>query len=164
MPHLSNCHTPTTCTGPLDRMIALLQRVKHAHVEVEGDCIARIGPGLLVLAAVQPDDTPVRINRMAERLLAYRLFSDDQGRMNRSLTDVAGEMLLVSQFTLAADTNAGLRPSFTSAAPSEAALAGFNALVEAVRQRHTAVQIGRFGADMQVSLCNDGPVTFWLQT
>lgn len=164
MPHLSNCHTPTTCTGPLDRMIALLQRVKHAHVEVEGDCIARIGPGLLVLAAVQPDDTPVRINRMAERLLAYRLFSDDQGRMNRSLTDVAGEMLLVSQFTLAADTNAGLRPSFTSAAPPEAALAGFNALVEAVRQRHTAVQIGRFGADMQVSLCNDGPVTFWLQT
>lgn len=145
-------------------MIALLQRVKHAHVEVEGDCIARIGPGLLVLAAVQPDDTPAHITRMAERILAYRLFADEQGRMNRSLTDVAGELLLVSQFTLAADTDSGLRPSFTSAAPPEAALAGFNALVEAVRLRHAALQTGRFGADMQVSLCNDGPVTFWLQT
>lgn len=145
-------------------MIALLQRVKHAHVDIAGECFARIGPGLLVLAAVEPGDSPARIERMAERLLGYRVFADAQGRMNRSLQDVQGELLLVSQFTLAADTDSGMRPSFTTAAPPEAGLAGFEALVAAVRSRYAAVQTGRFGADMQVSLCNDGPVTFRLQT
>lgn len=145
-------------------MIALLQRVKHAQVDIANQTVARIGSGLLVLAAVQQGDTPQRIERMAERLLGYRMFADAEGKMNRSVQDVAGEVLLVSQFTLAADTDSGMRPSFTPAAVPEAGLAGFEALVAAVRNRHAGVQTGRFGADMQVSLCNDGPVTFWLET
>jgi D-tyrosyl-tRNA(Tyr) deacylase len=145
-------------------MIALLQRVKHAQVDIANQTVARIGSGLLVLAAVQQGDTPQRIERMAERLLGYRLFADAEGKMNRSVQDVDGEVLLVSQFTLAADTDSGMRPSFTPAAAPEAGLAGFDALVAAVRARHGRVQTGRFGADMQVSLCNDGPVTFWLET
>jgi D-tyrosyl-tRNA(Tyr) deacylase len=145
-------------------MIALIQRVKQASVAVQGETIGAIGTGLLALVAVQPSDTEASIERMAERLLAYRVFSDAEGRMNLSVQAVAGGVLLVSQFTLAADTRSGLRPSFTSAAPPEQALAGFNALVEAVRRRHGPVATGRFGADMQVSLVNDGPVTFWLET
>ena len=145
-------------------MIALIQRVKHAHVDVDGERVGQIGQGLLVLAAVQPGDTPQRIERMAERLLGYRVFSDTAGKMNLSVQAVGGGVLLVSQFTLAADTDSGMRPSFTSAAPPEEGLAGFNALVEAVRRRHGEVATGRFGADMQVGLLNDGPVTFWLET
>jgi D-tyrosyl-tRNA(Tyr) deacylase len=145
-------------------MIALIQRVKQASVAVQGETIGAIDTGLLALVAVQPDDTEASIERMAERLLAYRVFSDAEGRMNLSVQAVAGGVLLVSQFTLAADTRSGLRPSFTSAAPPEQALAGFNALVDAVRRRHNSVATGRFGADMQVSLVNDGPVTFWLET
>lgn len=145
-------------------MIALVQRVKQACVVVEGIEIGAIGRGLLVFVAVQPGDTPQAIERMAERLLAYRMFSDAEGRMNLSVQAIAGGVLLVSQFTLAADTRSGLRPSFTSAAKPEAARAGFEALLEAVRRRHTPVASGRFGADMQVSLVNDGPVTFWLET
>lgn len=145
-------------------MIALIQRVKQASVAVQGESIGAIGPGLLALVAVQPGDTEASITRMADRLLAYRVFNDAEGRMNLSVQAVHGGVLLVSQFTLAADTRSGLRPSFTSAAPPEQALAGFNALVAAVRHRHQPVATGRFGADMQVSLVNDGPVTFWLET
>ena len=145
-------------------MIALIQRVRHAQVEVAGETIAAIGPGLLVFAAVQPGDDAQRITRMAERLLAYRVFNDAGGKMNLSVQAVSGELLLVSQFTLAADTGSGLRPGFSTAASPEAARAGFEALVEAVRQRHAAVQTGRFGADMQVSLLNDGPATFLLNS
>ena len=145
-------------------MIALIQRVKQASVAVQGETIGAIGHGLLALVAVQPGDTPQRIERMAERLLGYRVFSDADGRMNRSVQAVGGGVLLISQFTLAADTDSGMRPSFTSAASTEKALVGFNALVEAVRRRHDPVATGRFGADMQVVLLNDGPVTFWLET
>lgn len=145
-------------------MIALIQRVKQASVAVQGETIGAIGHGLLALVAVQPGDTPQRIERMAERLLGYRVFSDADGRMNRSVQAVGGGVLLISQFTLAADTDSGMRPSFTSAASPEKALVGFNALVEAVRRRHDPVATGRFGADMQVGLLNDGPVTFWLET
>lgn len=145
-------------------MIALIQRVRHARVEVAGETIAAIGPGLLALVAVQPGDDAARITRMAERLLAYRVFSDAEGRMNLSLQQVDGALLLVSQFTLAADTRSGLRPGFSGAATPEQGLAGFEALVAAVRARHAAVQTGRYGADMQVSLLNDGPATFLLNT
>ncbi|HBK54974.1 MAG TPA: D-tyrosyl-tRNA(Tyr) deacylase, partial [Xanthomonadales bacterium] len=122
------------------------------------------GPGLLALVAVQPDDDPHRIARMAERLLDYRVFSDPQGRMNRSLTETGGGLLLVSQFTLAADTRSGRRPSFTTAAAPDVAEQGFNHLLELCRARHPVVATGRFGAHMRVSLVNDGPVTFRLET
>ncbi|MCK7592431.1 D-aminoacyl-tRNA deacylase [Pseudomarimonas salicorniae] len=145
-------------------MIALIQRVSEATVKVEEACVGRIGRGILALVAVQPGDDAARIQRMAERLLAYRIFEDEGGRMNRSLTDTGGGLLLVSQFTLAADTRSGLRPSFSSAARPEEAEAGFLALVEACRKRHPGVETGRFRSHMQVSLVNDGPVTFWLET
>ena len=145
-------------------MIALIQRVKHATVEVAGQPVGAIGPGLLALVAVQPQDNPQSIERMAERLLGYRVFNDTAGKMNLSVQAVSGGVLLVSQFTLAADTDSGMRPSFITAAPPEQALAGFNALVEAVKRRHGDVATGRFGADMQISLLNDGPVTFLLKT
>jgi D-tyrosyl-tRNA(Tyr) deacylase len=145
-------------------MIALIQRVSQAWVDVEGDTIARIGPGLLALVAVQPNDGETQILRMSERLLGYRVFADEHGKMNRSLTDTGGGLLLVSQFTLAADTHSGMRPSFTSAAPPEAGRRWFDRLVEIVKNLHAPVEIGRFGAHMQVNLCNDGPVTFWLET
>ena len=145
-------------------MIALIQRVGQAAVHVDGEQVGAIGPGLLALVAVQPGDDAARIERMAERLLAYRVFADDSGRMNRSLRDTGGGLLLVSQFTLAADTRSGLRPSFSSAAPPEQAEAGFEALVAACRNRHPGVETGRFRAHMQVSLVNDGPVTFLLET
>lgn len=145
-------------------MIALIQRVRRAHVEVDDETVGAIDAGLLALVAVQPGDGEAQVQRMLERLLAYRVFADANDRMNRSLTDVVGGLLLVSQFTLAADTNKGLRPSFTSAASPEQGLLWFNRLVELARARHLVVATGRYGANMQVHLVNDGPVTFWLQS
>ncbi len=143
-------------------MIALIQRVTEAAVEVEGECLGKIGPGLLALVAVEPGDDEARVQRMAERLLGYRVFSDAQGKMNLSLADTGGGLLLVSQFTLAADTNKGMRPSFTSAATPEQGRLWFDRLLAVCRERHPRVETGRFGAHMMVSLCNDGPVTFRL--
>ncbi|WAC62788.1 D-aminoacyl-tRNA deacylase [Pseudoxanthomonas sp. SL93] len=145
-------------------MLSLIQRVTRASVTVEGQVVGTIGPGLLALVAVEPGDTGAQIQRMAERLLGYRVFADDAGRMNRSLADTGGGLLLVSQFTLAADTRSGMRPSFTTAAPPDEAERGFNQLVEACRQAHRGgVETGRFGAHMVISLVNDGPVTFLLR-
>jgi D-aminoacyl-tRNA deacylase len=143
-------------------MIALIQRVSEAAVEVEGECIGKIGPGLLALIAVEPGDDEARVQRMAERLLGYRVFGDAQGKMNLSLADTGGGLLLVSQFTLAADTNKGMRPSFTSAATPEQGRLWFDRLLAVCRERHPRVETGRFGAHMMVSLRNDGPVTFRL--
>jgi D-aminoacyl-tRNA deacylase len=126
--------------------------------------VGAIGPGLLALVAVQPGDDEPRIARMRDKLLAYRVFDDDAGRMNRSLADVGGGLLLVSQFTLAADTGKGLRPSFTSAAPPEEGRRGFDRLVALARAAHPDVATGRFGAHMRVELVNEGPVTFWLES
>ena len=145
-------------------MIALIQRVKYASVEVAGLVVGAIGPGLLVFVAMQPEDSEQSIERMADRLLGYRVFEDADGKMNLSVQAVQGGVLLVSQFTLAADTNTGMRPSFTSAAKPEQALQGFEALVNAVKQKHGQVATGQFGANMQISLLNDGPITFWLET
>ena len=144
-------------------MLALLQRVTEARVAVAGEVVGQIGPGLLVLVGVQPGDGPAQATRMAERLLGYRVFDDADGRMNLSLADTGGGLLLVPQFTLAADTDRGRRPSFTSAAEPEHALAMFNVLVDAARGLHASVATGRFGAHMKVSLTNDGPVTFLLR-
>lgn len=144
-------------------MIALIQRVSAARVEVDNEVTGAIGEGLLAFVAVEPDDGETQARRMLERLLGYRIFSDDTGRMNRSLTDTGGGLLLVSQFTLAADTRKGMRPSFTSAASPEQGRRWFDALVDLARQAHPGVEIGRFGAHMKVHLCNDGPVTFWLE-
>jgi len=145
-------------------MIALIQRVLSARVDVENTTVGAIGPGLLALVAVQPGDDEPRTKRMLERLLGYRVFADEQGRMNRSLADTGGELLLVSQFTLAADTRSGMRPSFTRAATPEEGRRWFDRLVELARATHPRVEIGRFGAHMKVHLVNDGPVTFWLET
>lgn len=145
-------------------MIALIQRVSQASVSVDGETVGRIGAGLLALVAVQPQDGQAQITRTLERLLGYRVFSDAQGRMNRSLRDTGGGLLLVPQFTLAADTRSGLRPSFTAAAPPDHGRHGFERLVEQARAAYGDVQTGRFGAHMQVALTNDGPVTFWLET
>ncbi|GIX38090.1 MAG: D-aminoacyl-tRNA deacylase [Silanimonas sp.] len=145
-------------------MIALIQRVRSASVEVGQEVLGAIGPGLLVFACVQPGDTPARIERMAERLAAYRVFPDAAGKMNLGLRETGGGLLLVSQFTLGADTRSGLRPSLSRAAPPAEARAGFEALLAACRARLPVVETGRFGADMQVALINDGPVTFWLES
>ena len=144
-------------------MIGLLQRVSHAEVEVGGEIIGRIGRGLMVLVAVHRDDTSKDVARLAERLLGYRVFPDDAGRMNRSVRDINGGLLLVPQFTLTADTRRGTRASFTKGAPPETASAFFDSLVATCRRELDTVATGKFGADMQVSLTNDGPVTFWLQ-
>ena len=145
-------------------MLALIQRVAGASVEVEGQVVGEVGEGVLALVGVEPGDGPAQVERMAQRLLGYRIFADDAGKMNRALADIGGGLLLVSQFTLAADTRSGMRPSFTSAAPPEEAERTFNRLVEACRARHAAgVETGRFGAHMVVSLVNDGPVTFLLR-
>lgn len=144
-------------------MIGLLQRVTHAQVDVAGETIGRTGPGLLVLLGVEAEDDSAKAERLIERLLTYRIFSDEQGRMNLSLLDVSGGLLLVPQFTLAADTRKGRRPSFATAAPPEFARQMFERAVEIVSGYPISVETGQFGADMQVSLCNDGPVTFWLQ-
>ena len=144
-------------------MIALLQRVRQASVEVDGEKIAQISQGLLVLLCAEKGDTDKEANQLLTKLLSYRVFSDENGKMNRSLAQIEGGLLLVPQFTLAADTRSGTRPSFTPAAPPAEARALFDYVVEQARQRHPLVETGRFGADMQVSLVNDGPVTFWLQ-
>jgi D-aminoacyl-tRNA deacylase len=144
-------------------MIALIQRVIRASVTVEDEVVGQIGPGLLALAAVERGDGAPQAARLAERILAYRVFEDAAGRMNRSLADTGGELLLVSQFTLAADTRKGLRPSFAPAADPETGRILFEALVAEARSRLPTVETGRFGARMQVALVNDGPVTFWLR-
>jgi D-tyrosyl-tRNA(Tyr) deacylase len=143
-------------------VIGLLQRVSRAAVAVDGADIGAIGRGLLVFVAVQPQDSAKSAQRLIERVLAYRVFPDETGRMNLSLHDIAGGLLLVPQFTLAADTSKGTRASFTSAAHPTVGATLFDACVECARARHPAVASGRFGVDMQVSLVNDGPVTFWL--
>ena len=145
-------------------MLALIQRVAKADVQVDGEVVGAIGPGLLALVGVEPGDTPAQIERLAQRLLSYRVFADEQGRMNRSLADTGGGPLPVSQSTLAADTRSGNRPGFSTAAPPEEAERAFNELVAICRQKHApGVEIGRFGAHMVVSLVNDGPVTFLLR-
>jgi D-tyrosyl-tRNA(Tyr) deacylase len=144
-------------------MIALLQRVSEAAVRVDGEIVGDIGPGILALIGVQRGDTEAQAARLLERILGYRLFEDQAGRMNLSLTDTGGGLLLVPQFTLAADTRKGMRASFTPAAEPEAGRALFDHLVSLARSVHTPVATGRFGAHMAVSLVNDGPVTFWLQ-
>jgi D-tyrosyl-tRNA(Tyr) deacylase len=145
-------------------VIGLLQRVNEARVEVGGERVGEIGRGLLVLVGVQKGDTEARADRLLERLLRYRVFPDADDKMNLSLRDIGGGLLLVSQFTLAADTNKGMRPSFSSAAPPDEGRRLFNYLVDRARTTNIEVATGRFGADMQVSLSNDGPVTFWLET
>jgi D-tyrosyl-tRNA(Tyr) deacylase len=145
-------------------MIGLLQRVSSASVAVDGDTIGQIGRGLLVFVAVHRDDEERDITRLAERILGYRVFPDAQDRMNRSLLDEGLDLLLVPQFTLAADTRKGTRASFTRAATPEKGQAFFERLVAACRERLETVATGRFGANMQVTLTNDGPVTFWLES
>ena len=144
-------------------MIGLLQRVSEAGVKVDGEAVGQIGRGLLVLVGVEKDDDEAAALRLLERLLTYRVFPDADGKMNLSLADIGGELLLVPQFTLAADTRKGARPSFSSAAPPEQGKALFEYFLAAARARHGKVETGIFGADMKVSLVNDGPVTFWLQ-
>lgn len=144
-------------------MIALLQRVTHASVVVEGATVGAIGAGLLVLLCAERGDGEPEAEALLSKLLAYRVFADAAGKMNRSVTDVAGGLLLVPQFTLAADTKSGTRPSFTPAATPEQGRLLFDYFVVQARERHPVVETGQFGADMQVSLNNDGPVTFWLQ-
>jgi D-tyrosyl-tRNA(Tyr) deacylase len=145
-------------------MIGLLQRVTAARVEVDGATVGEIGRGLMVLVAVHRDDDESDIARLAERLLGYRVFPDAEGRMNLSISDIGGDLLLVPQFTLTADTKKGTRASFTRGAAPEKASAYFDRLVDACRDGLDKVETGIFGANMQVSLTNDGPVTFWLAT
>jgi D-tyrosyl-tRNA(Tyr) deacylase len=146
-------------------LIGLLQRVSHAAVEVDGTVVGRIEAGLLVLLAVEPSDSEAEAERLIERLVSYRVFEDSAGRMNLSLAETGGGLLLVPQFTLAADTTKGLRPSFTGAAPPELGRRLFDFAVERAASRlGERVATGRFGAHMRVSLTNDGPVTFWLRT
>ncbi|HKJ94542.1 MAG TPA: D-aminoacyl-tRNA deacylase [Gammaproteobacteria bacterium] len=144
-------------------MIGLLQRVGEAAVHVDGAEVGAIGRGLLVLVGVQRGDTEASAARLLERVLGYRVFEDGAGRMNRSLHDVGGGLLLVPQFTLAADTRKGTRPSFTPAAAPDEGRALFEVLCERAAAAHAPVATGRFGAEMAVSLVNEGPVTFWLE-
>ena len=145
-------------------MKALLQRVSQARVDVAGQTIGAIDQGLMVLIGIEPLDTPASADKMLHKLLNYRVFSDADGKMNLSLTDVNGGLLLVSQFTLAADTKSGMRPSFSKAAPPALGAELFEYLVTKAKTSHTRVETGQFGADMQVHLINDGPVTFLLET
>jgi D-tyrosyl-tRNA(Tyr) deacylase len=144
-------------------MKVLLQRVKNARVEVAGETVGEIQQGLLLLVGIERHDTPAGVSRMADKLLAYRVFADVAGKMNLSVRDIGGGVLAVSQFTLAADTQKGLRPSFSCAAPPDQAADLFDLLVRNLRERHTPVACGVFAADMQVHLVNDGPVTFLLE-
>lgn len=144
-------------------MIALLQRVLDAKVVVDGKTVGAIGPGLMVLLCAERNDTEKEADALLTKLLAYRVFSDDAGKMNRSLADVEGGLLLVPQFTLAADTQSGTRPSFTPAAAPAEGQRLFDYFVTKARGKHSRIKTGQFGAYMQVSLTNDGPVTFWLQ-
>ncbi|MDE2428045.1 MAG: D-tyrosyl-tRNA(Tyr) deacylase [Burkholderiales bacterium] len=144
-------------------MIGLLQRVTQAKVVVEGVSVGTIDAGLMVLVCAERGDTEKQADALLTKLLAYRVFSDDAGKMNLSITDTDGALLLVPQFTLAADTNSGTRPSFTPAAAPDVARKLFDYFVAQARKKHITVECGQFGADMKVSLTNDGPVTFWLQ-
>ena len=145
-------------------MIGLIQRVKHASVVVDGEVIGKIDQGLLALVGVQKHDNQASADKLLKRILSYRVFADAEDKMNLSLPDIGGGLLLVSQFTLAADTQKGARPSFSSAAPPDLGRELFEHVVNQARAQHPVVETGRFGADMQVSLLNDGPVTFWLET
>ncbi len=145
-------------------VIALIQRVLHAEVEIDGAVVGSIGPGVLALIGVQRDDGHGSADRLLERILTYRIFADPEGRMNRHLGDVRGGLLLVPQFTLAADTRSGTRPGFSTAAAPDSAHALFDYVVEQAAARHSPVATGRFGAHMRVGLVNDGPVTFWLES
>jgi D-tyrosyl-tRNA(Tyr) deacylase len=145
-------------------MIALLQRVSHAQVVVDGTTVGAIGAGLMVLLCAERGDGEKEADALLSKLLSYRVFSDDAGKMNRSVSDTQGGLLLVPQFTLAADTNSGTRPSFTPAAAPDLAKNLFDYIVRQARRKHAQVETGQFGADMKVTLTNDGPVTFWLET
>jgi D-tyrosyl-tRNA(Tyr) deacylase len=145
-------------------MKGLLQRVRGARVDVEGATVGAIDQGLLVLVGIEPQDTRASADKLLHKLLNYRVFSDADGKMNRSLSDVDGGLLLVSQFTLAADTRSGMRPSFSKAAPPALGAELFDYLLEKAKTSHRTVASGQFGADMQVHLINDGPVTFLLET
>lgn len=145
-------------------MKALIQRVRCARVEVAGEVVGAIDQGLLALVGVEPQDAPASVEKILHKLLNYRVFSDAAGKMNLSLSDIGGGLLLVSQFTLAADTKGGLRPSFSSAAPPALGAELFDLLVTQARGKHPQVATGQFGADMQVHLVNDGPVTFLLES
>ena len=144
-------------------VIGLLQRVRQAHVEINGQRVAEIGSGLLVLAGVQQGDSEAEADRLLERLLGYRVFADAEGKMNLNICQAGGSLLLVPQFTLAADTRSGMRPGFSTAAPPAAGERLFDYLLAQARRQALEVGAGQFGADMQVSLVNDGPVTFWLE-
>ena len=141
-------------------MIGLLQRVTEASVVVDGECVGAIDQGLLVLVGVQKEDTHDKVERLVERLINYRVFEDDDGKMNRSLLDINGGLLLVPQFTLAADTQKGRRPSFSSCAPPEIGSNLFDYCVEVAKRTPLTIKTGIFGADMKIALLNDGPVTF----
>ena len=145
-------------------MIGLIQRVKHASVAVDGEVIGQIDQGLLALVGGQKHDDQASADKLLKRMLGYRVFADAEDKMNLSLSDIGGGLLLVSQFTLAADTQKGARPSFSSAASPDLGRELFDYVVNQARAQHPVVETGRFGADMQVSLLNDGPVTFWLET
>jgi len=144
-------------------MIGLLQRVREASVAVENQIIARIDQGLLVFIGIEKSDSEINADRLLERLLGYRVFSDDRGKMNLSLIQIRGSLLLVPQFTLPADTRKGMRPSFSRAADPVVGENLFGYLIEQARKKHQPVSAGQFGAEMEVALINDGPVTFWLQ-
>jgi D-aminoacyl-tRNA deacylase len=150
--------------GTIPDLIALIQRVSEASVTVDGHIVGKIGPGVLALIGVQRGDDGSAAARLLERVLTYRIFEDDGGRMNRSLADMAGGLLLVPQFTLAADTRKGTRAGFSGAEQPERARALFDELVAMARARHAEVATGSFGANMRVALVNEGPVTFWLET
>ena len=145
-------------------MIALLQRVTSASVNVNGERVAEIGHGLLALIGIEKQDDAAKAARLVERILGYRIFADDEGKMNLNVVDVDGGVLMVPQFTLAADTRKGMRPSFSGAADAETGRAMFDTVVDIMQRSSDRVQQGRFGADMSVQLVNDGPVTFWLQS
>jgi len=144
-------------------LIALLQRVTQAGVAIDGETLGEIGKGLLVLICAEREDGEKQADALLSKLLAYRVFADEAGKMNKSVADIGGGLLLVPQFTLAADTRSGTRPSFTPAAPPEIGRSLFEYVVGQARAKHAHVATGRFGAHMQVTLTNDGPVTFWLQ-
>jgi D-tyrosyl-tRNA(Tyr) deacylase len=145
-------------------VIALIQRVREARVEIDGMSVASIGRGILALIGVRPQDDEAGTLRLLDRLLKYRIFADDADKMNLNLQQIGGDLLLVPQFTLAADTRRGLRPGFSTAAPPEQGRRLFSLLVQTAKTRHPAVASGVFGANMQVSLTNDGPVTLWLES
>jgi D-aminoacyl-tRNA deacylase len=144
-------------------MIALIQRVACARVVVDGKTVGAIERGILALIGIQSSDTPAKVEKLLERLLTYRIFPDDAGKMNLDLRQIEGDLLVVPQFTLVADTQSGSRPSFSTGAPPALAQGLFEQLLATARQAHPRVEAGIFGADMQVSLVNDGPVTFWLE-